>query len=516
MSKSSIHYVKLDGSEKHAPRAPKAETLNPNEVINVTVRVRRKASIEEMLGKNQVLTHSEYEKNYGASDEDFRQIESFAGEHHLAVAETSHARRSVILRGKVVDFEQAFRTHLSHYRDYKGVLFRGRTGSISIPQELQGCVEAVIGLDDRPVARPMFKVARNKVDGLFLSHRHSAGFTPVELAKLYGFPSDATGKGQCIAIIELGGGYRATDLRNYFEGLGIKKPSVNAVSVDGAHNHPSTPDSADGEVMLDIEVAGAIAHEAGIVVYFAPNTDQGFLNAITSAIHDTRHKPSVISISWGSAEINWTKQSLHSYNEAFKAASLLGVTICAAAGDQGSGDNVDDGNVHVDFPSSSPYVLACGGTKCLASDNKIVSETAWNESPDSATGGGVSEFFALPSYQHQANVPKAIDSGFRGRGVPDVSGNADPSTGYKVLVDGEEAVIGGTSAVAPLMAGLIALTNEKKGGPVGFIQPMLYTNPAKMCRDILKGNNITTATGKGYKVAQGWDAVTGLGVLHKL
>jgi kumamolisin len=268
-------------------------------------------------------------------------------------------------------------------------------------------------------------------------------------------------------------------------------------------------------VMLDIEVAGAVAPEASIVVYFAPNTDQGFLDAITQAIHDTTNKPSVISISWGASESNWTDQSLTNFNEAFKAASLLGVTICAAAGDSGSDDSVGDGKVHVDFPASSPYVLACGGTKLVTNGTKISSETVWHESSTSATGGGVSNFFPIPDYQAKAKVPLSLDTKFKGRGVPDVAGNADPQTGYKVRVDGQNMVIGGTSAVAPLMAGLIALVNEKNGKSAGFINPQIYST-AGSCRDIIKGDNITTSTNKGYKAGKGWDACTGLGVLSKL
>jgi len=352
-------------------------------------------------------------------------------------------------------------------------------------------------------------------NGMFSAHASGGGFNPNQLSTIYKFPKNVTGKNQCIGIIELGGGFRNTDLNTYFSGLGIPVPSVKAVSVDGAINNPTTANGADGEVMLDIEVAGAVAPGASIAVYFAPNTDQGFLDAITMAVHDSKNKPSVISISWGAAEIAWTNQSLTSFNEAFKAASLLGVTICAAAGDQGSDDSVGDGKVHVDFPSSSPYVLGCGGTKLVANGIKITSETVWHEAADSATGGGVSNFFPLPPIRRRQksrcrSIPK-----FKGRGVPDVAGNADPQTGYKVRVDGQNMIIGGTSAVAPLMAGLIALVNEKNGKPAGFINPQIYANK-NSCRDITNGDNITTSTKKGYKAGKGWDACTGLGVLSNL
>ncbi len=514
MSKEKkLSYIKLAGSDKPAPDATDTQNLNPEQSMEVTIRIRRKESIESHLKSGTQYSRQEYEKRFGASDDDIEKVEQFAHEHHLSVVSIEKARSSVMLRGKVSDFEEAFQVKLSCYQNGDGHIFRGRSGDINIPEELHNIVEGVFGLDDRPNAKPMFQVA--KKEGIIISHAATQSFWPNEIAKIYGFPENATGKGQSIAIIELGGGYRTKDLKSYFSGLHISTPSVTAVSVDGGKNHPSTADSADGEVMLDIEVAGAVAPGAKIVVYFAPNTDKGFLDAITQAIHDTHYKPSVISISWGAAEVNWTQQSLINYNEAFKTASLLGVTICAAAGDQGSSDNVTDGKVHADFPSSSPFVLACGGTKLVVSGNTIQSETVWHESNSSATGGGVSDFFPLPDYQQNANVPVSLSTGFKGRGLPDVAADADPNTGYKVLVDGQELVIGGTSAVAPLMAALIALINQDKKQPAGFIHPLLYEN-ANLCRDITQGDNITTSTKLGYKAGKGWDACTGWGVLSHL
>jgi kumamolisin len=511
MSSKKISYIKLTDSTKAKPKAIKTPDLNPDQTLQVTIRIKCKQSLDKHIKTGKRFTHDEYEKQFGASDTDINKIEKFASDNHLSVAAIEKARRSVILTGKVSDFETAFKVKLASYKDSDGNTFTGRTGMISIPSDLEGLIEGVFGLDDRPIATPKFQVAKS----ITAPHATSQAFYPNELAKIYGFPTNATGKKQCIAIIELGGGYRTTDLAKYFSALKIANPSVTAVSVDGGKNTPTTADGADGEVMLDIEVAGAVAPAAKIVVYFAPNTDKGFLDAITTAIHDTHNKPSVISISWGSAEKNWTAQSLTSFNEAFKSASLLGVTICAAAGDEGSGDGETDGKVHADFPSSSPFVLPCGGTKLLVSGTKITSEQVWHVSNSSATGGGVSETFALPDYQKKITVPVSASTGFKGRGLPDVAANADPDTGYKVLVDGQNLVIGGTSAVAPLMAGLIALINEKKTAAVGFIHPQLYANPA-LCRDIVTGDNITTAAKKGYKAGTGWDACTGWGVLSKL
>ncbi len=507
--------VILKGTHRVAPLATELKKVDPETFIEVTVRIRRKKSIDEALAAGETIAREDYEKEFGATQEDADTVEAYAHEHNLTTVTVDLARRSVILKGKISDFEEAFAVDLHDTENAKGEGFRVRTGDIHVPENLQDIITGIFGFDERPAARPMFKVY--KEEGKIINHAAATqSFTGDKLAKVYGFPTGVTGKGQSIAIIELGGGYKTTDITNYFKSLGIKKPVVKAVSVDGGKNAPTTPDSADGEVLLDIEVAGAVAPDATIVVYFAPNTDQGFLDAITKAVHDTTNKPSVVSISWGAAEVNWTPQAMTNFNEAFKAAALIGVTICVAAGDNGSSDGVTDGKVHVDFPASSPYALACGGTKLLTDGTgKIITETVWHASTDSATGGGVSEFFPLPDYQKNANVPASLNTKFKGRGVPDVAGDADPSTGYKVLVDGQQFVIGGTSAVAPLMAGLLALINQQKGKPAGFINPILYANP-NLCRDITTGDNKTTKTNTGYAAGKGWDACTGWGVLSKL
>jgi subtilase family serine protease len=296
------------------------------------------------------------------------------------------------------------------------------------------------------------------------------------------------------------------------------------VGVDGGLNFPGPDEDADGEVTLDIEVAGSVAPGARIAVYFAPNTTSGFINAVNFAVHDDVRKPSVVSISWGGPEDpkgEVSEQFLQGLDQAFQDAAALGVTICCASGDDGSADMGSDwdGKPHCDFPSSSPFALACGGTKLEGSGSDIESEVVWNEGRrGGAGGGGVSNVFSQPSYQAKARVPRS-PTHKRGRGVPDLSGNADPETGYEVLVAGKAFPIGGTSAVAPLLAGLVALMNErllaKAGNPCGFINPLLYgaAQKAEAIRDVTAGNNDIDGSLKGkYSARQGWDACSGLGV----
>ena len=503
--------VAVPGSKKKPHSAPATGQIDRSEAIEITVRIRRKKSIDEKLAAGERVTHKNYEKEFGASQKDAEKVEEFAHQYHLTTVNVDLARRSVMLSGSVADMESAFGVKLEGSTDYAGNAIRVREGEIFVPEKLKDIVEGVFGLDNRPAARPMYRVA-DRAGAVASPAAVQTTFTSNQLANIYGFPQGFTGKGQTIAIIELGGGYRSADLTKYFKSLGIKKPAVKAVSVDSGKNSPSNANSADGEVMLDIEVAGAVAPGAKIAVYFAPNTDKGFLDSITQAIHDTHNKPGVISISWGSAEANWTDQTMTSMNEAFKAASVLGVTVCVASGDAGSSDGMTDGKVHVDFPASSPYVLACGGTSLKVNGSSVVSETVWHDSNSSAGGGGVSEFFPLPTYQQSANVPPSLNSNFIGRGVPDVAGDADPNTGYNVLVDGQAIIVGGTSAVAPLYAALVARVNQQKGQLSGFINPSIYANPST-CRDITQGNNNTTSTNTGYSAGPGWDACTGLGVL---
>jgi kumamolisin len=280
-----------------------------------------------------------------------------------------------------------------------------------------------------------------------------------------------------------------------------------AVGVDGGANQPSgDPDSADGEVLLDIEVSGAVAPGARIAVYFAPNTDAGFIDAVTTAAHDTTNAPSIISISWGGPESSWTQQSIDAMDSAFQAASAMGITVLVASGDSGSSDGESGNNVN--FPASSPNCTACGGTDLVAKGTAIHTETVWDDlaAGGGATGGGASAVFPLPAWQANLNLTASDGtvSALAARGVPDIAGDAAPGTGYKVLVDGQSIVVGGTSAVAPLWAGLVARINAASGKAAGAINPVLYANAAAL-NDIVSGNN------GSYAAAPGWDACTGLG-----
>ena len=493
--------------------------------LTVSVIVKRKTPLTpaNRLG-TQRLTRAQFRQQHGADPAAVKLVQSFARQFGLAIVADpdTAARRTIQLTGTLDAMQKAFGVTLTH-QIAGNTTYRMRHGDITLPAPLLGMVEAVLGLDTRPQATPHFRIAGQRNDraakaaqGTGVAKPHflaaSASYTPVQVAQLYQFPSGASAAGQTIGIIELGGGYKSADLTAYFKTLGQKAPTVTSVSVDGGTNSPSTANSADGEVMLDIEVSAAVAPGAKIVVYFAPNTDQGFIDAITTAVHDSANNPSVISISWGGPESSWSAQSLSALDAACQSAAALGITITVAAGDSGSTDGVTDGANHVDFPSSSPHVLACGGTQLQGSGSSISSEVVWNELANSqgATGGGVSSVFPLPSWQASSNVPAPTVSG-GGRGVPDVCGDADPATGYTIRVDGQTIVIGGTSAVAPLWAGLIALANAQNGKSAGFLQPAIYAaTAASAFNDITSGTNYS-GTPVGFTAGPGWDPCTGLG-----
>jgi len=497
----SSQKTSLPGSERK-PVGVRTGDQSADETIEVSIILKPKSRAPVPREGGAAVSREAFAAQHGADPAVIEKVKAFAKEYNLTVTEVAPARRTVKLEGTASDMARAFEAQLDRYRT-EGHEYRARTGVLKLPHDLAGSVEAVLGLDNRPQAKTHFRLRSE--EALVANAVNPVSYSPRQIATLYNFPTGVDGTGQTVGILELGGGYKPADLKNYFSAEGVKQPAVVSVSVDKGANKPTNPNSADGEVLLDIEVVGSVAPGATVVVYFAPNTSQGFQDALTTAVHDATHKPSVISISWGGPESTWTAQSMMAFDSAAQDAAALGVTICAASGDNGSGDGVADGANHVDFPASSPHILACGGTSLQSANGAIASETVWNNGAQGgAGGGGFSTQFPAPPWQSGDAVKPPAGGG---RGVPDVSGDADPETGYNVLVDGKALVIGGTSAVAPLWSGLIALLNQKMGKPLGFLQPLLYALPpaSKAFHDITQGSN------GAFSAGPGWDAATGLG-----
>jgi len=546
---SSKNRIPIKGSERAAlSGAHITGAIDPHERIEVTVVMRHNRSSKELSSvvkeigaqkpnERKYLSRDEFATAYGADPADLAKVKEFAHEYGLEVVKIKPAERRVILGGTVASLSAAFGVYLARYEHPKGS-YRGRTGPIHVPEDIAPIVEGVFGLDDRPQARSHSRVLGKKGDTIKPHAEGLSGYTPLQIAELYDFPKGLDGTGQCIAIIELnesprsapiprfsGTGYNTADFDKYFAQLGIPKPNIKDVYVDGGRNIPGINARADGEVALDVEVVGAIAPGAQIVVYFAPNDgDRGFGDAVSAAVHDNINKPSVISISWGGPETGqngWSEQGKTAMDTALKEAAALGVTVCCSAGDGGSSDGENDGSLYVEIPCSSSYALACGGTRLEGHGGTITNEVVWNGGCTNSdgspapcgTGGGVSDDYGLPDYQANANVPPSAKDGHVGRGVPDVAGDADPETGYQIFVGGQPMTIGGTSGTAPLWAGLIALFNQKLGHQLGQLHPVLYSLPANAnaFRDITVGNNDITGQNGPYQAGVGWDACTGLG-----
>jgi len=529
-------YVALPGAKFIAP-------ADPHELINVTVVLRPRDPVPELHADENLatllprerhhLSREEFELRHGAYSDELAQVERFGRTHGFEVVETSAARHSVLLQGKCGDFSKAFRVEMFQYEHGRG-RHRGINGPIYIPKELAKSVQSVLGLHDRPCALRHFSVtATQKAPG--------APFSPNDVAELYRFPRHADGKGQGIGVIELGGGYHRSDLVSYFSSLKLPMPKITDVSVGGAKNAPADQsflqsymtalnagkNPAEGskldsrpalelaqstaETTMDIELVAAFAPGAHIVVYFAANNEQGIYHALTTALADTKHRPSVLSLSWGEPEPTVSPKYAALINGVLKSLANLGVTVCVSSGDFGAHNGMP-GKPSVNFPASSPYVLGCGGTTLKISGSEVEAEVVWNSAFGSmrgATGGGVSRMFPRPYWQQDFNVPGPTSKN-GGRGVPDVAGVADPRTGCRIVVGGVPSVSAGTSAVAPLWAALVARLNHALGAHSGFLNSLLYKlawrhHEGGILRPITHGENGV------YRAGPGWNACTGLG-----
>jgi kumamolisin len=429
-------------------------------------------------------------------------VRRFARSRGFRVDQVDLVKRTMHLTGPASSLAQAFGVNRVRLR--RGdTTWDSFTGYLYLPRELAGAVIGVLGFDGSPELR------RRPQQLATTAPKPKVSYTAPEVAELYRFPTGLDGRGQNVGVIALGGGYLTSDMRHYFRALDLPLPRIRSQSVVGAKNKPrGSTAQYDGEVTGDIQTVGAIAPRARITVYFAPNTPRGFFEAVAAAVHDPRARNTVISISWGQAEVHWRKSLLRAFNEVLLEAAVLGITVCCSSGDQGSFADAFDRMPHVNFPGSSPFVLSCGGTTLVGKRTRIGSERVWHN-VTGASGGGVSEIFPRPHWQAGFRVP-STSKGYRGRGVPDVASNADPLTGYRVYVHGGWGVGAGTSASSPLWAGLVARINQHAGSAVGLPTPYLYREFDRLVRagavvPVTRGNNGL------YHARKGWSCCTGAG-----
>jgi kumamolisin len=530
------------------PGAQRGEAIAGDERIQVTVVLRpraRPAPLAHDLDAGMLLPgerprhigREAFAARHGAHPADVARVRRFAEENGLEVIGVREAHRTVILAGTCSALARAFDVEIAGYAHRRGA-HRGFTGPVHVPDHLDGVIVAVLGLSNRPI----FDAAGPRPDHL----EGRAPYTAADIAKLYRFPP-GDGSGERIGVIALRGGYHPSDLATFFASLGVPAPEVVDVAVhddllgaasgknapvdiaalqalaaifEGRQDGFPTDDAlATFETTMDVELCGSLAPGARIVVYFAPTPDeQGFYNALATAIHDPVQRPSVLSLSWTWNELleivapGRTSPIIGVVDDLLESAAHLGVTLCVASGDDGSSYGSQDGKPSVAFPASSPYALSCGGTSVEAKDGAITSESVWRTvllGRPLASGGGVSRIFGAPSWQVGLPVPpRPAGDSTSGRGVPDVGADADPFTGCRLWVGGQEARSAGTSAAAPLWAGLVARLNHALGTPLGFATPLLY-HLASQYPDIFRPT--TEGTNGDYPAGSPWNACTGLG-----
>jgi hypothetical protein len=549
MASAPPGYTTLEGSERHpAPDAKRLGPADPAEEFSVTVRVRRRPDAPPLPDhahwiatpplQRKFITHQEFARKFGAAQEDLDAVAEFARGHGLSVEETSVAGRTVRLSGTVEQMSGAFGVELGRYQGADGV-YRGRDGFIHVPRELDGIVLAVFGLDNRRVG---FRNA-NLPPG---TTTFAVG-GPTLVGQFYNFPqAPPDASGQRIGVLEFTtppGGWNKPDVTATLTTWFATNTSPTIIDVPSSGGNSANSDS---ETILDVCTASAIAPNATIQVYWGADstTAQDWFNIIDRIFHNPKAgdppHPQVLTISWtligGDDFITpggvVSTAVINEISSDFKDMAFAGITVLVASGDGGSlgWNNTTQamhypgalGHPHVAYPASDPWVTACGGTVTGQTPMATLGqEWLWNDDTG-ATGGGISQFFtALPPWQAGIVSQKLLMTNAVGRGVPDVAGNASLDSGYLLTLNGmsNQGPYCGTSAVAPLYAGLVAMINARMAlsSGMGFLNPTLYAFRDSVCLDInnktFPGAPADNSFGgsPGYPSGPGWDACTGLG-----
>jgi subtilase family serine protease len=525
---------------------------------------------------HQYLSPDQFGRRFGASAAQLRRIRGAFARHGLRLGDPSAGRLSIPLAANAGTVERGLDVQLRRVRDRRGQAVVAATRAPAIAAGAAAGVQSIVGLDSSATPQPLTRRARHQgplaqpLDGgeaFGASTAASAGpqpcsqatnvggddggYTDNQLATAYGFDglyrAGDDGTGTTVAIYELQPD-NPSDIAAFESCYGIST-SISYISVDGGAGHGPGSD----EAAFDIENMIGFAPGAKVLVYQGPNAQTG---APGSGPYDTfaaivnQDRAQVVSVSWGNCEAQLGRADARAENTLFEQAAVQGQSIVAADGDNGAQDcssrsGPDYNQVSVDNPAAQPYVTGVGGTT-LQGLSPEVYETAWNSKHDSAgpstmagsTGGGVSSFWSMPPAQLRAakslGVLSSLASGShcgRSRGycreVPDVSIDADPTTGYVVYWNGSGAVtgaasgwqvLGGTSGAAPVWAALLALADSSPacaGKPLGYADPALYAAASSSYgsdfHDVTQGNNDFGVTTQGFSAKRGYDPATGLG-----
>jgi kumamolisin len=528
-------YRALEGSEiRPGAQVRRLGPASETERFSVTIVLRRRPDgpavpahdyyLRTPISERRRLPEPAFAARYGAHPSDIEKIVAFAQGHGLRVEETNAARRTVVVAGTVGEFNRAFNITLEMYEHEversnrsgrQTESFRSYEGPIHVPADVTESIVGVFGLDNRRITK------RGLADP-----PATTLLTMPTVKQLYDFPPNLAA-GQTIAIFSEAG-YLASDIAANFGG---SPPPLIDIAVDAPNGG-----FPDFETTQDIFISASAAPGAQIAVYFTTYDQKGWVDLIARVIHPSLAlgdpQCSVLSSSFyvsnGDDAATLVAEGIPlswviAVTQMLEDAAIQGVTFCICSGDNGAQARATDGLAHVWYPATDPWALACGGTTIGNVSGPNCDEWAWNDffsiggfSGTGASGGGVSDYFPLPWYQSDTNIPLSIKDGHRGRGVPDVSANASPNSGYSFILGGAPSSFptNGTSASTPLWAGLIAVLNAALGENVGFINPVIYALNGVGFRDILPepgAADNSFAGVAGYPVTPGWDAVTGWG-----
>ncbi len=540
----------------------------------------------------QYLTPSQFHQQFAPSQSQVGAVQSWLRSQGFSVEYTPGNNLYVSAEGTVAQAQTAFGTGFGLYT-VSGLSLRSPSSDVSIPSSLAGIVTGVLGLDDSVQfvftnhtvgdAPPPAAFVSAHPCSTYWGQNQAVGFTnpygtgtlpyapcgytPQQIKGAYGI-SGYDGSGQTVAIIDA---YAAPtivqDVNQWSINRGLPTLTANQlvqVVAPGTYNHPEKGIAQDpqgwyGEETLDIEAVHGMAPAAKIVYVGAPNNFQD-LDAALNYVVD-RHVASIVTNSYGFRTEILPQGYIKPYESIILQGVVTGIGIYFSSGDNND-ESLVVGYTTTDWPASSPYVTAVGGTSlAVGASNNYLFETAWGTKTSSWTGttwsptppgswlygsgGGVSRIFSEPSYQVGV-VPKSVFTaqGRTGRAVPDISAVGDPNTGYLIgetqtfpngTIAYSEYRIGGTSLSSPLVAGIMALADQAAGHPHGFANPLFYslagsaaftdiTHPSSTVAVVRANyvNSIDASAGVVYRLrtmdqtlslnaSPGYDDVTGLG-----
>ena len=488
------------------------------------------------------LSVAQFAARFGASAASVATVEADLRAQGLTPGALAPDGLAIRVSGDGASASHAFAVSLHRWREPGGRTVFANTSDPRLPPALHGAVTAVLGLDNVPAAAPAGLILGRAVQharralanqpaitgpsacSTIRSHRGASGppYTIDQIAGAYGFgglyANGDSGAGVTVALFELEP-YVATDI-TWFQTCFGTSTSVTAIPIDGG---PTPGTTASAETPLDIENVIGPAPASPIDVYQGPNSTQGVLDTLGAIVNANTAK--VISDSWGACEQQADPAAVSGENALLAEAAVQGQTFLVASGDAGSeGCTLPVlSTLAVDDPASQAWATGVGGTS-LTSLGPPAVQHAWSHS-----GGGVSGVTSMPSWQAGPGVIQSDSSGTSCaapggtycREVPDVSADADPATGYEIYYHSGFLDVGGTSAGAPLWAGLVALADSSgtggcsPGTPLGFLNPSLYSiaagsSSASALQDVTTGDNNPGGSGAS-PAAGGYDMVTGLG-----